>query len=257
MSARPILVAGNWKMHLSPAEAGELAKQVAAAASDFPGVDVAVFPSYTLLHAARTALRGSGVTLGAQACHEADKGAHTGEISAAMVRDAGCTAVLCGHSERRAAGASDEQVGLRARAGLDAGLQVVICVGETLDERESGSTEAVLARQLAAACAPLSVEDLAAVDLAYEPVWAIGTGKTATPEIAAAAHAFIRGRMVEKYGDAGREPRILYGGSVKPSNAAELLAADEVRGCLVGGAALDGASFRGIIEAARDISAGA
>jgi triosephosphate isomerase len=250
MSDRPILVAGNWKMNLAAAEARHLAKEVAAAAADSEGPDVAVFPSYTLLHAARAALEGSRVILGAQACHEAASGAHTGEISAAMVRDAGCTSVLCGHSERRAAGATDEQIGLRARAGLDSGLRVVICVGETLEERESGSTEAVLARQLAAACAPLAESDLANVELAYEPVWAIGTGKTATPDIAAAAHVFLRGQMVEKYGDAGRGPRILYGGSVKPGNAAELLAADEVRGCLVGGASLDGASFRGIIEAA-------
>jgi len=250
MSTRPILVAGNWKMHLVSAEARRLAKEVAAAAAALAGPDVAVFPAYTLLHAARTALEGSRVTLGAQACHEAEKGAHTGEVSASMLRDAGCTAVLCGHSERRAAGETDAQVGRRARAGLDAGLRVVVCVGETLDEREAGRTEEVLARQLEAACAPLAEADLGAVDLAYEPVWAIGTGKTATPDIAAAAHVFLRGRMVEKYGDAGRGPRILYGGSVKPDNAAELLAADEVRGVLVGGASLDGASFRGIIEAA-------
>jgi triosephosphate isomerase len=254
MSPRPILVAGNWKMHLLADGARALAADVAAAAGELPGPDVAVFPAYTLLPAAAGALDGSGVMLGAQACHEAEKGAHTGEISAAMVADAGCAAVLCGHSERRAAGATDEQVGQRARAGLDAGLQVVICVGETLDEREAGQTEAVLARQLAAGCADIAAEDLDGVELAYEPVWAIGTGKTATPEIAAAAHVFLRGKMVEKYGDAGRGPRILYGGSVKPGNAAELLAADEVRGVLVGGASLDGASFRGIIEAAHAAS---
>ncbi len=250
MSHRPILVAGNWKMQLAAAEARHLAKQVAQAAADHTGPDVAVFPSFTLLHAARTALEGSSVALGAQACHPAEKGAHTGEISTAMLRDAGCAGVLCGHSERRAAGITDEEVGERARAGLDAGLQVIICMGETLTEREAEETEAVLARQLAAAIANIDESDLQNVELAYEPVWAIGTGRTATPEIAAQAHVFLRGKMVEKYGDAGRDPRILYGGSVKPSNAAELLAADEVRGVLVGGASLDGASFRGIIQAA-------
>ena len=250
MSHRPILVAGNWKMHLVAAEARHLAKQVAGAATDHPATDVAVFPSFTLLHAARAALEGSSVALGAQACHPAEKGAHTGEISTAMLHDAGCVAVLCGHSERRAAGISDREVGLRARAGLDAGLRVIICMGETLEEREAERTEAVLARQFADAVAAIHESNLDLVDLAYEPVWAIGTGKTATPEIAAEAHVFLRRKMVEKYGEAGRAPRILYGGSVKPSNAAELMAADEVRGVLVGGAALDGTSFRGIIEAA-------
>jgi len=250
MSHRPILVAGNWKMHLIAAEARHLAKQVAQAAAEHPGTDVAVFPAHTLLHAARAALEGSSVVLGAQACHPADKGAHTGETSTAMLRDAGCEAVLCGHSERRAAGISDREVGDRARAGLDAELRVIICMGETLAEREAGQTDAVLARQFADAVAAIREHDLELVDLAYEPVWAIGTGKTATPAIAAEAHTFLRAKMVEKYGDEGRQARILYGGSVKPGNAAELLAADEVRGVLVGGAALDGASFRGIIQAA-------
>jgi len=255
MSHRPILVAGNWKMNLVAAEARHLAKEVAQAAADHPAVDVAIFPGYTLLHVARTALDGTGpkpspVALGAQACHPADKGAHTGEISTSMLRDAGCVAVLCGHSERRAAGISDRDVGDRARAGLDAGLRVIICMGETLEEREAERTEFVLARQFADAMAGVHERDLDLVDLAYEPVWAIGTGRTATPEIAAQAHVFLRGKMVKKYGEAGRGPRILYGGSVKAGNAAELLAADEVRGVLVGGAALDGTSFRGIIQAA-------
>ena len=250
MTARPVLVAGNWKMHLLAEGAARLAAEVAAAAADLPGPDIAVFPAYTLLHAARKALSASRVTLGAQACHESPEGAHTGEVSAAMVRDAGCTAVLCGHSERRAAGTSDDQVGRRARAAVDAGLRVVICMGETLGERDSGGTESVLARQFDAACAALDAADLALVELAYEPVWAIGTGRTATPDIAAAAHVFLRSRLVEKYGRPGGEPRILYGGSVKAGNAADLLAADEVHGVLVGGASLDAASFRGIIAAA-------
>lgn len=250
MSHRPILVAGNWKMQLVAAEARHLAKEVAQAAADHSGTDVAIFPSFTLLHTARTALEGSSVALGAQACHPAENGAHTGEISTTMLRDAGCRAVLCGHSERRAAGVSEAEVGARVQAALHAGLRVILCVGETLSEREAEETESVLARQLAEGIAAVTESDLESIELAYEPVWAIGTGKTATPDIAAAAHVFLRGQMVEKFGDAGRGPRILYGGSVKPGNAAELLAADEVRGVLVGGASLDGASFRGIIQAA-------
>jgi triosephosphate isomerase len=241
-------VAGNWKMNLLAAPAAQLAAEVATAAADVAGPDVAVFPTYTALHAVRTALAGSRVILGAQACHPAAGGAHTGEIAASMLVDAGCAAVLCGHSERRAAGETDDEVGRRASAGLAAGLRVVVCVGETLAEREAGSTETVVVRQLEAALA--GVEDLALVDLAYEPVWAIGTGRTATPEIAAAVHAVLRNRMVEKFGDAGREPRILYGGSAKPGNARSLLSAADVGGLLVGGASLDGASFRAIIEAA-------
>ncbi len=164
--------------------------------------------------------------------------------------DAGCTAVLCGHSERRAAGESEDEVGARARAALLHGLRALVCVGESLEEREAGNTDAVIVRQLDAALKGLGAEDLHRVDLAYEPVWAIGTGRTATAVIASAAHRALRERLVEAYGEAGREPRILYGGSVKPGNAAELMAADGVDGVLVGGASLDAESFRGIIEAA-------
>ncbi len=250
MSTRARLVAGNWKMHLVAAGARELAAATAAAAARHPGPDVAVIPAFTLLAAARGALAGSRVALGAQACHEAPQGAHTGEVSAAMLVDAGCSLVLAGHSERRAAGESDAQVGARAAAALAAGLRVVLCVGETLGEREAEATEAVLARQLAAGLAPLPATALERLDLAYEPVWAIGTGRTATPEIAAAAHRHLRSLLVGKYGAGGAGPRILYGGSVKPQNAAELLAADEVGGLLVGGASLEAQAFEGIIEAA-------
>ncbi len=247
--SRPPLIAGNWKMNLLAAEARSLAKAVALAANDIEGPDVAVFPSYTLLGSAHTALARSRVWLGGQACHESSSGAHTGEVSAAMLVDAGCTAVLCGHSERRAAGASDQQVGARARTALDHRLRVICCVGETLDERDAGTTDDVLARQLAAITAAVGAADLASFDVAYEPVWAIGTGKTATPEIAATAHRFLRGRLVEAFGDKGRDPRILYGGSVKPGNVSELLAADEVGGALVGGASLAADSFRALVAA--------
>lgn len=248
--SRPRLVAGNWKMHLLRAEAGRLAAETARAAQSRPAAEVAVFPAFTALADVREALAGSRVLLGAQACHENDQGAHTGEVAAPMLADAGCAIVLCGHSERRAAGESDEAVGRRVRAVLRAHLRPLVCVGETLAERESGTTDRVLARQFAAAFADVTATELGPIDLAYEPVWAIGTGRTATPQTAAEAHASLRSLLVGKFGEAGRAPRILYGGSVKAGNAAELLAARDVGGLLVGGASLDAAQFRLIIESA-------
>jgi triosephosphate isomerase len=245
---RPRLVAGNWKMHLSAAEARRLAAEVVSAAVTRPWADVAVFPAYTALAAVRETLASSRVALGAQACHEADQGAHTGEVSAPMLADAGVTIVLCGHSERRAAGESDESVGKRVRAALRSRLRPLVCVGETLADREANRTDAVLARQFAAAFADVAAAELDAIDLAYEPVWAIGTGRTATPQTAASAHAVLRDLLVGKFGAAGRGPRILYGGSVKAGNAGELLAAPDVGGLLVGGASLDAVQFRPIVE---------
>jgi triosephosphate isomerase len=244
------LVAGNWKMHKLRDEAAELAGAIAVASDESTGCDVAVFPPYTALEAVRVALGDSRVLLGGQACHAAGSGAHTGEIAAAMLRDAGCALVLCGHSERRAAGEGDEDVGARVRAALTAGLSPILCVGETLDEREAGATDAVLTRQLTAGLAGLDAADLERLEVAYEPVWAIGTGRTATPEIASQAHAVIRTHLVQTFGQAGGSPRILYGGSVKPANAAELLASEGVSGVLVGGASLDADSFRAIMASA-------
>jgi len=250
VTARRPWVTGNWKMNLMREEARALATAAAAAAARHPEVQVGVFPPFTTMDIVREALAGGDVTLGGQACHRNPEGAHTGEISAPQLVDAGCTAVLCGHSERRAAGESDEDVGWRARAALEHGLIALICVGEQLDEREAGRTDEVLLRQLDAALAGFTAQDLERVDLAYEPVWAIGTGKTATPAIAAAAHAVLRARLIEKFADAGSGPRILYGGSVKPGNARELLATEGVNGVLVGGAALDAESFAAIIASA-------
>jgi triosephosphate isomerase len=247
---RPRFIAGNWKMHVLAADARRLAAETARAAASKPGVDVAVFPAFTALAAVREALAGSRVMLGAQACHENDQGAHTGEVSAPMLADAGVAVVLCGHSERRAAGESDDAVGRRVRAVLRSKLRPLVCVGESLAEREADATSAVLARQFAAAFADVTAAELTAVDLAYEPVWAIGTGRTATPQTASEAHAGLRGLLVKKFGEAGRGPRILYGGSVKAANAAELLAAPGVDGLLVGGASLDPAQFRPIVESA-------
>ena len=251
---RPPLVAGNWKMHLLSEQARNLAVATARAVREHPGVEVALFPSFPLLHVVRTALDGAPVVLGAQTCHEEHEGAHTGEVSALQLAEAGCRMVLAGHSERRAAGESDESVGRRARAALRAGLRPVVCVGERLEERERGATEEVLSRQLGAALAEVEARSLPALELAYEPVWAIGTGRTATPEIAAEAHRFLRKLLVDKYQEAGRAPRILYGGSVKPQNARELMAAAEVGGVLVGGASLEAASFGGIVAAAAQVA---
>jgi triosephosphate isomerase len=237
-------------MHLLGGQARALAAATAAAAATRPHAEVAVFPPFTALHAVRETLAGSRVVLGAQACHENDQGAHTGEVSARMLKDAGVAIVLCGHSERRAAGESDESVGRRQRAALRCGLRPLVCVGETLADREAGRTEEVLARQFRAAFADVSAAELAGLDLAYEPVWAIGTGRTATPATASAAHAALRDLLVGKFGEAGRDPRILYGGSVKPGNAGELLSAPGVDGLLVGGASLEAAQFRLIIESA-------
>jgi triosephosphate isomerase len=241
-------------MHVLAADARRLAADVARAAASRPGVEVAVFPAFTAFSAVREALAGSRVMLGAQACHENDQGAHTGEVSAPMLADAGVVVVLCGHSERRAAGESDDAVGRRVRAVLRSRLRPLVCVGETSSERDAGATADVLARQFAAAFADVTAAELAAIDVAYEPVWAIGTGRTATPQTASEAHASLRGLLVKKFGEAGRAPRILYGGSVKADNAAELLAAPGVDGLLVGGASLDAAQFRPIIESAQEPS---
>jgi triosephosphate isomerase len=237
-------------MHLLAADARRLAADVVRAAAKKPAVDVALFPAFTALHAVREALAGSRVLLGAQTCHDADQGAHTGEVSAPMLADAGVAVVLCGHSERRAAGETDADVGRRVRSALRAKLRPLVCVGETLAEREAEETGSVLARQFAAAFADVKAAELASIDVAYEPVWAIGTGRTATPRTAGEAHASLRALLAGKFGEAGREPRILYGGSVKPANSGELLSSPGVDGLLVGGASLDAAQFRLILESA-------
>jgi len=250
VTSRPTWIAGNWKMNLLRAQARELASATVRAARAHPHVMCGVFPASTSLDVVRTQLADSSVMLGGQACHPAESGAHTGELSVAMLADAGCGAVLCGHSERRAAGISDEGVGERARAVLNQGLRALICVGEQLADREGDRTDEVLIRQLSAAFTDISADDLELVDVAYEPVWAIGTGRTATPDIAGTTHATVRSWLESRFGPAGAEPRILYGGSVKPGNARDLLGTEGVNGVLVGGAALDGESFAAIIASA-------
>jgi triosephosphate isomerase len=227
-----VLIAGNWKMYKSAAETAEFCIELKRQLSELEGVDVAVCPPFTSLAVAVQILAGTEIAVAAQNVHWEPEGAFTGEISAPMLRELGVYGAIVGHSERRQHfGETDETTAKRARAALDAGLSVIACVGETEAEREAGETEDVLRRQLSV----LEAEDNLVI--AYEPVWAIGTGKTATPEIAQEAHALIKSLL---------DVPVLYGGSVKPENAAEILAEPAVDGALVGGASLDVESFGAI-----------
>jgi len=239
------LVAGNWKMHGLTASAGELARIVAGGAALAGKADLMICPPATLLANFAAAARGSGVAIGAQDCHADASGAHTGDISAEMIKDAGAAAVIVGHSERRTDHReTDAQVRAKVLAAHRAGLTAILCVGEHRAEREKGWALDVISRQLEGSLPG----DATAANLvvAYEPVWAIGTGLTPTPADVAETHAFIRKTLSARYGAAGSAVRILYGGSVKPDNAAELLAVAEVNGALVGGASLKSADFLAI-----------
>ena len=245
MSRRPF-VAGNWKMHKTASEAAAFVSAFAADLAD--GVDVAVCPPFTALAAAVEAARGTPVAVYAQNMHQAESGAFTGEVSAGMLLDAGVDGVLIGHSERRQLfGETDDGVNQKAAVAHAQGLRVILAVGETAEEREAALTEIVLERQVRAGLGRLTPDQVAATTIAYEPVWAIGTGLTATPEIAQAAHAFIRG-LVEGLHGVGERVRIQYGGSVKPGNAAELMGKPQIDGALVGGASLDADDFAKIIR---------
>ncbi len=246
MAERPYIV-GNWKMHGTRAMLAE-ARAIDRAAERLIRVEVAIAPPFTLIHATRK--EAGLIGIGAQDCHPADGGAHTGDISAAMLKDAGAGFAIVGHSERRADhGEKDAHVQSKAIAALDAGMSVIVCVGETEEERDAGKAEKVVAKQLKGSLPPCNTAGTI-VTVAYEPVWAIGTGRTPTVEDIGTMHRSIREQLTNIYGDEGPEVRILYGGSVKPENAAELLAADEVGGALVGGASLTAESFLGIIIAA-------
>ena len=248
MSARPYIV-GNWKMHGTRAMLSE-ARAIDRAAERLMKVEVALAPPFTLLHATRK--EASLIGVGAQDCHSAEGGAHTGDISAAMIKDAGAGFVIVGHSERRADhGESDADVRAKAGAALAVGLGVIVCVGETEAQRDGGKAETVVARQLDGSL-PQGEGAAARVTVAYEPVWAIGTGRTPTVDDIGAMHRSVRERLKAIYGEEGEAIRILYGGSVKPGNAGELLAADEVGGALVGGASLTAESFLGIVAAAHE-----
>jgi triosephosphate isomerase len=235
------LVAGNWKMNGLAASEGELTKIV----NGTTGIkaDLMVCPPATLIAEFAAAARGSAVVIGGQDCHAAPSGAHTGDVAAEMLKDAGAVAVIVGHSERRTDHhETDAQVRAKAMAAHRAGLIAIVCIGEQRAEREAGETLAVLERQLDG-----SLPDVASgLVIAYEPVWAIGTGLTPTVADVAEAHAFIRKKLTERYGAAGKSVRLLYGGSVKPSNAKELLTIANVNGALVGGASLKASDFLGI-----------
>ena len=238
MPPRP-LIAGNWKMHGLRADAIERVSAVKTHAGDGdPGFDIVVCPPATLLRAVADALQGGAVELGAQDCHAAESGAHTGDVSAEMLAGAGCRYVIVGQSERRAEhGESDAQVRAKAEAARRAGLIAIVCLGESEAERHSGEALAVVERQLAGSLPPGTGP--ADTVVAYEPIWAIGTGRTPTNQQIAEVHAHLRNCL----GAAGEGVRLLYGGSVKPSNAAEILALDNVDGALVGGASLDADDF--------------
>jgi len=231
-----MLIAGNWKMHKTATETGEFCRALRKALDGFEGADVAVCPPFTGLAPAVQALADTEIAVAAQNVHWEPAGAYTGEVSAPMLVDLGVYGAIVGHSERRQYfGETDETVGRRAAAALDAGLSVIACVGELEEERERGETEDVLRRQVSA----LEAHDNLVI--AYEPVWAIGTGKTATPELAQEAHAYVKSLL---------DVPVLYGGSVKPDNAPELLAQPDVDGALVGGASLEVDSFVAICRAA-------
>ncbi|MEA3079018.1 MAG: triosephosphate isomerase, partial [Sphingomonadales bacterium] len=242
------LVAGNWKMHGLSSDLDEVRAIAAAAARDYPGVDVALCVPAILVERAARAV--PGFAIGGQDVHHADKGAHTGCTSALMLVDAGARLTIVGHSERRdAQRESDEEVMAKAEAALSVGLNVILCVGETIEVRERGGAVATVSAQLDGSL-PGSLEGEAELAIAYEPIWAIGTGKVpTTPEIAE-MHAAIRGKLRERYGTEGGQVRILYGGSVKASNAGEIFAIPDVDGALVGGASLKAADFIPIVAAA-------
>lgn len=249
---RRALIAGNWKMNLTRAEAVSLAKEVAEKAAAYDNVDLAVCPPSVYLDAVAAVVRGTKLALGAQNMYHEPAGAFTGEISAAMLVDLGCTYVILGHSERRhILRESDDDVNKKTLAALAAGLVPIVCVGELLAERELGQTSAVIRRQVEGSLAGLSAEQMRRVVIAYEPVWAIGTGKVATPQQAEEVHLELRKLLRSRYNaDLAEAVRIQYGGSVKPSNAAELLSQPDVDGALVGGASLKAADFLGIVAGA-------
>ena len=246
------LVAGNWKMHGSRADNAVLVEQLVQGADAAGSAEILVCPPFVYLYEVARQLKDTVVAVGGQSlCAEPASGAFTGEVSAPMLKDVGCTYVIVGHSERRALYREDDAlVARKFRAAQSGGLTPILCVGETLDEREAGATEAVVGRQLEAVLAVADVAAFANAVVAYEPVWAIGTGKVASPEQAQAVHCFIRGRIAARDARIGGQLRLLYGGSVKAANAAELFAMPDVDGGLIGGASLKGEEFLNICAAA-------
>lgn len=241
------MVAGNWKMNNIAAESAALAKSIKTGVTDVGGGDIALAPPFTSLSTVYEIIKDSPLLLAAQNMFYEDKGAYTGEISPAMLKSTGCTYVIIGHSERRKYfHETDESVNLKVKKCLSAGLKPIVCVGETEEDREKGITDFVIGIQIRKAMA--GIEELDDVVVAYEPVWAIGTGKNATPIEAEETHAFIRALLGETYGDAVNDLRILYGGSVTPDNIGDLIEMKNIDGALIGGASLKSETFLGIIR---------
>lgn len=252
---RKIFVAGNWKMNKTIAEAKELVQEMLPELKAFENVDKAVCPTYLAVPAVAELCEGTSLKVGAQNVYWEESGAYTGEVSPQMVAEV-CDYVIVGHSERRKYfGETDETVNLRLKAALEAGLKVIVCIGETEEENEAGETEAVVTRQLKEGLAGITEKQAASITIAYEPIWAIGTGKAATPEGANNVHKnVIRPFLKSQFGEERAEVmRIQYGGSIKPNNAAELFAMSDIDGGLVGGASLKAESFVAIIKAASEI----
>ena len=249
MSRTP-LISGNWKMYKTVPEAVETVVQLKEAVKDVSGREIVIAPPFVSLVSMAEVLKGSNITLAAQNVFWEEEGAFTGEVSPAMLRSAGCTYTIIGHSERRQYfGETDETVNKKIKKTIDGGLKVIACIGESLEERESGKTFSVLKTQISEGLKGRNPSQMENIVIAYEPVWAIGTGKTATTAQAKEAHQFIRNRVEEQYGkEVSEKTRILYGGSVKPENIDELMAEEDIDGVLVGGASLKVESFARIVK---------
>ncbi|HSR66549.1 MAG TPA: triose-phosphate isomerase [Acidobacteriota bacterium] len=247
---RRSIIAGNWKMHKTGREAVDFVRALDVLIGRSPEPEVLLFPSFTVLSRVRQAVVGTSIGMGAQNLHHQDQGAFTGEISAAMLEDCGCTHVLIGHSERRMLfGEDDKLLNRKLRKVSTTSLTPVLCVGEQLEQREQGRSQEVVLGQLQQGCDGLTGQEISRIIVAYEPVWAIGTGKTATPEIAQEMHAAIRGWFRDRFSSSvGEGLRILYGGSVKPGNASGLMEKPDIDGALVGGASLQADSFAAIVD---------
>jgi triosephosphate isomerase len=253
---RQLFVAGNWKMNLNGQQSRELCAALMKQLRDVRNVRMAVCPPFVYLKDAAQVLAGSNIAVGAQNMYIEDKGAFTGEVSGAMLLDAGCRLVILGHSERRhVMGESDAFINRKVLKALAVGLEPILCVGEKLEQREAAQTESVVTGQLRAGLEGVSADQMAKVTIAYEPVWAIGTGKTATPEQAEEVHKLLRDVLAEVYGGAVAGKTIIqYGGSVKPDNVAELMSKPDVDGALVGGASLKAEQFVPLVQAAAGVS---
>jgi len=244
------LIAGNWKMYKSPSQAKALIQELLPKLAGQDHCDIVLAPPFVCLAVVRDQIRSTAIRLGAQNCFWESEGAFTGEVSAPMLRDLGCEYVIIGHSERRQYfGETDETVAKKLKAAVAAELMPIFCLGETLQEREAGHCEIVVKRQLEKGLASLTPPDILRMIIAYEPIWAIGTGKTATPQMAQEVHGYLRRRLAHLYGEStAQSVRILYGGSVKPDNAADLMMRPDIDGALVGGASLQAESFTAIVS---------